>query len=99
MRWLPKVRFVIDHLAKPQIVAGPRDAGWERAMAPFADCENVSIKLSGMVTEAGWADWTPDDLWPYVQHAVEFHACRWVQIERDVVGEPHGLDARKPWIL
>ena len=71
-RWLPNVRFVIDHIAKPQIVAGPRDAEWEGAMAPFADCPNVSIKLAGMVTEAGWADWTPDDLRPYVQHAVEW---------------------------
>ena len=72
VRWLPDVRFVIDHLAKPQIVAGPRDAAWEHAMAPFADCANVSVKLSGMVTEAGWADWTPDDLRPYVQRALEW---------------------------
>jgi L-fuconolactonase len=25
-----------------------------------------------MVTEASWRDWTPDDLRPYVQHAVEW---------------------------
>jgi L-fuconolactonase len=72
VRWLPDVRFVIDHLAKPQIAAGPRDPAWESAMTPFADCANVSIKLSGMVTEAAWGDWTPDDLRPYVQHAVEW---------------------------
>jgi L-fuconolactonase len=72
VRWLPDVHFVIDHLAKPQIVAGPRDAAWEHAMAPFADCPNVSVKLSGMVTEASWSDWTPDDLRPYIQHAVEW---------------------------
>jgi L-fuconolactonase len=72
VRWLPGVRFVIDHIAKPQIAVGPRDAAWERAMAPFADCPNVSIKLSGMVTEASWSDWTPDDLRPYVQHALEW---------------------------
>jgi L-fucono-1,5-lactonase len=72
VRWQPAVRFVIDHLGKPQIAAGPRDAAWESAMAPFADCANVSIKLSGMVTEAPWSDWTPDDLRPYVQRAVEW---------------------------
>ena len=72
VRWLPDVRFVIDHVAKPKIAAGPRDAAWERAMAPFADCPNVSVKLSGMVTEASWGDWTPDDLRPYIQHAVEW---------------------------
>jgi L-fucono-1,5-lactonase len=72
VRWLPNVRFVLDHLAKPRIAAGPRDPAWESAMAPFADCANVSIKLSGMVTEAAWGDWTPDDLRPYVQHAIEW---------------------------
>ena len=72
VRSLGNVRFVIDHLAKPQIVAGPRDLAWELAMAPFADCANVSFKLSGMVTEASWSDWTPDDLRPYVHHALEW---------------------------
>ncbi len=77
----PDVRFVIDHLAKPRIVAGPRDLAWEPAIAPFADCANVSFKLSGMVTEAGWTDWTPDDLRPYVQHALE-----WFGPERCIFG-------------
>ena len=72
VRWLPNVHFVIDHLAKPEIVAGLRDPAWEHAMVPIADCENVSCKLSGMVTEAGWTDWTPDDLQPYVEHALEW---------------------------
>jgi L-fuconolactonase len=72
VRSLRNVRFVIDHLAKPQIVAGPRDLLWEAAIAPFADCANVSFKLSGMVTEAGWTDWTPDDLRPFVRHALEW---------------------------
>jgi L-fucono-1,5-lactonase len=72
VRRLRHVRFVIDHLAKPQIVAGARDLAWEPAMAPFADCENVSFKLSGLVTEAGWTDWMPDDLRPYIQYALEW---------------------------
>jgi L-fuconolactonase len=72
VRRLPNVRFVIDHAAKPQIVAGPRDPAWERALAPFADCPNVSCKLSGLVTEAGWAEWTPDDLQPYIQRALDW---------------------------
>jgi L-fuconolactonase len=81
VRSLPHVRFVIDHLAKPEIVAGLRDPAWERAMVPFADCENVSCKLSGMVTEAGWTDWTPDDLQPYVEHVLE-----WFGPERCIFG-------------
>ncbi|HEV2032801.1 MAG TPA: amidohydrolase family protein [Candidatus Dormibacteraeota bacterium] len=81
VRSVPRVRFVIDHLAKPEIVAGPRDPAWEHAMVPFADCENVSCKLSGMVTEAGWTDWMPDDLRPYVQRALE-----WFGPERCIFG-------------
>lgn len=68
----PEIRFVIDHLAKPRIAAGARDEAWEEAMAPFAQCANVSCKLSGMVTEADWTNWSPDDLRPYVRRAIEW---------------------------
>jgi L-fuconolactonase len=64
---LPEVRFVIDHIAKPRIAAGPVDPDWEMAMAPFSSCPNVVCKLSGMVTEASVSDWKPDDLVPYIR--------------------------------
>jgi L-fuconolactonase len=32
--------------------------------------DHVWCKLSGMITEADWNGWTPDDLRPYVAHAV-----------------------------
>jgi len=70
VRRLPDVQFVIDHIAKPRIAAGPMDEEWERAMLPFCDCANVSCKLSGMVTEASWTSWTADELKPYVQRAL-----------------------------
>ena len=69
-RQLPEIRFVIDHMAKPRIAAGPRDLDWEQALAPFSELPNVSCKLSGLVTEAQWATWTPDDLAPYVRRAL-----------------------------
>ncbi len=72
VRGLPDVRFVLDHIAKPRIAAGPRDPEWEMAMKPLADCENVHCKLSGMVTEASWKAWKPDDLQPYVSRALEW---------------------------
>lgn len=71
-RRFPDIRFVIDHLAKPRIAAGVRDLEWEQAMAPFADLPNVSCKLSGMVTEASWTDWTPGDLAPYVRRVLDW---------------------------
>jgi L-fuconolactonase len=81
VRNLPDVRFVIDHIAKPRIAAGPTDAEWEAALAPLADFPNVSCKLSGMVTEASLASWTADDLKPYVRRAVE-----WFGPERSMFG-------------
>ena len=68
----PDIRFVIDHIGKPHISAGARDPEWERAMAPFASLPNVSCKLSGMVTEARWTEWTPDDLAPYIDRVLEW---------------------------
>ena len=81
VRRMPRVRFVIDHIAKPRIASGPVDEEWERAMAPFSDCANVTCKLSGMVTEASWTAWTPNDLKPYVRRALG-----WFGPERCMLG-------------
>jgi len=62
--------FVIDHAAKPRIAAGSWDAEWEQGMAPFSDQANVACKLSGLVTEADWKSWTPEQLEPYVRRCV-----------------------------
>jgi len=69
-RALPDVRFVIDHLAKPPIASGELEP-WRRRMAAFGELDHVAAKLSGLVTEASWSSWTPDDLRPYVDHAVD----------------------------
>jgi L-fuconolactonase len=69
---LPDQTFVLDHIAKPRIAAGPRDPEWEQAMAPLAKCKNVYCKLSGMVTEAGWTTWTPERLEPYVVRVLDW---------------------------
>jgi L-fuconolactonase len=81
VRRLQQVRFVIDHIAKPRIASGPIDEEWERVMAPLAECPNVSCKLSGLVTEASWTAWKPDDLKPYVRRAL-----RWFGPERCIFG-------------
>ena len=69
-RRLPDVSFVIDHLAKPPIASGELEP-WRSRIAPFAALGNVSCKLSGLVTEADWSSWTPGDLQPYVDHAID----------------------------
>jgi L-fuconolactonase len=67
---LPQLGFVVDHLAKPRIreaVTSP----WAERLGDLARYPNVSCKVSGLVTEADWAAWTPAQLVPYVRHAVE----------------------------
>ena len=71
-RALPNLSFVIDHIAKPRIAAGPEDAGWGVGMASFSDLANVSCKVSGMVTEADWRNWTIDSLAPYVAKVLDW---------------------------
>ena len=65
----PNMRTVIDHGSKPMI----RDAvldGWDKDMAALAAETSAFCKLSGLVTEAR-ADWTVDDLRPYVDHLLD----------------------------
>jgi L-fuconolactonase len=68
----PGMRFVIDHAAKPRIAAGAWDTAWEQALAPMAGHPNVTCKLSGLVTEADWKAWSPEQLEPYVNKVLEW---------------------------
>lgn len=65
VRKFPEQAFVLDHIAKPTIAEGLLDP-WERDFRELARFENVSCKLSGMVTEARWNDWRVADFWPYL---------------------------------
>jgi len=71
VRAFPGLRFVLDHIAKPRIADG-RDDPWSQRMPALAAQPNVAVKLSGMVTEADWATWTPRDLRPFVGNVVEW---------------------------
>ena len=70
VRAFPDQPFVLDHLGKPDIRAGDRDA-WARQMRELARSPNVCCKLSGLVTEAEWSSWTPDGLRPYLDVALD----------------------------
>lgn len=66
----PEQRMVIDHLAKPLIKDGEwKD--WKKKMALLAERELIYCKVSGMVTEADWKKWKPEDLFPYLEIALE----------------------------
>lgn len=70
VRRCPDVRFVLDHIAKPDIAAGVRDP-WREQMRTLAREPNVTCKISGLVTEANHARWTMEDLAPYVEHVLD----------------------------
>lgn len=61
----PEQRFVVDHLAKPEIKAGRVDP-WASQMRTIAQNKNVFCKVSGLVTEADWLGWKPNDFRPYL---------------------------------
>ena len=67
---VPNLRAVIDHIGKPLIKEGLFEP-WGAQISAIAQHENVYCKLSGMITEAEHANWTPADLQPYVAHTVE----------------------------
>lgn len=63
---LPRLRMVIDHIAKPFIKDQVLEP-WATEMAAAAANPNVWCKVSGMITEADHAAWTADDLRPYIE--------------------------------
>jgi L-fuconolactonase len=66
----PNQRFVLDHAAKPRIAAGEIEP-WGGALRELARRENVVCKLSGLVTEAVWKDWSLETLRPYLDVCVQ----------------------------
>jgi len=67
---LPEQRFVIDHIAKPQIKAKKLDP-WAKQMKGIALNQNVFCKVSGLVTEADRHKWKPEDFKPYLDVVLE----------------------------
>jgi L-fuconolactonase len=69
-RQCPEVRFVLDHLGKPDVrhrIIKP----WREHVKALSDLPNVWCKLSGLATEADHEAWKPDDLKPYLDKALE----------------------------
>lgn len=66
----PKLRFVLDHLAKPHLKTGEIEP-WAAGIRSLARFANVSCKLSGLVTEADWQSWQPEQITPYLDVAFD----------------------------
>lgn len=78
----PNQRFVIDHLAKPAIASGDI-ATWKKDIEKIAAYQNVSCKISGMVTEADFSNWKKEDFIPYMDVAVNAFGIKRVMYGSD----------------
>ena len=66
----PNQKFVIDHIAKPYIKDGFFE-GWAVMMREIAKNQKVYCKISGMITEADYKTWTPEQVHPYMKLVLE----------------------------
>ncbi len=78
----PYQGFVIDHIAKPYIKDKKID-GWRKNMQTLAQFPNVYCKISGMVTEADWRNWKPEDFKPYLDAVVETFGIKRIMFGSD----------------
>ena len=67
---LPDLPMVINHLAKPNIKTGQLE-NWKEDLVAASQFPNIFCKLSGLITEADWKAWKPQDLKPHVEMALE----------------------------
>ena len=68
VRKCPEGWFVLDHCAKPDIRQGVRQP-WLQQLRELAALPNVVCKISGLVTEADWANWRPEQILWYARRA------------------------------
>jgi L-fuconolactonase len=64
---VPNLHVVIDHIAKPNIKTGEQFQQWQKNMRKLSENQQCYCKLSGMITEADWKNWTNGDLQPYMK--------------------------------
>jgi L-fuconolactonase len=65
----PNLPIVIDNIAKTAI-KNNEIAEWKKGITALAQYPNVYCKISGMVTEAHWENWTMATLQPYLDTVV-----------------------------
>lgn len=66
----PGVRFILDHCGNPEIKTGISN-GWREGLHEIASFPNVDCKVSGIVVNGDWENWTVADLRPAVEWVIE----------------------------
>ena len=69
VKQFPEQKFVIDHIAKPNIKKGAFEE-WSAGIDEIAKFQHVMCKISGMVTEADWQKWKPETFDPYMNRVL-----------------------------
>ncbi len=82
VRQFPDQKFVIDHMAKPYIKDGVYE-GWAVLMKEIAKHENVFCKLSGMITEADYDSWTPQQIQPFLDLVLDSFGTKRIMFGSD----------------
>jgi len=62
----PDQKFVLDHMAKPEISNGV-SKNWKQLINELAENENVFCKLSGFLTETASFIWEPESFFPFFE--------------------------------
>lgn len=70
VRKSPNNSFVLDHISKPYMAKGEMQP-WADQISEIAACDNVSVKVSGLFTEANWKSWTTQTFKPYLEHILK----------------------------
>ena len=78
----PEQAFVLDHIAKP-IIRDGAVSPWKEDLKALASAGDVYCKLSGMVTEARWRQWSADDFRRYLDIVLETFGAKRLMIGSD----------------
>ena len=78
----PNQKFVIDHLAKPYIRFEEIEQ-WKKDIEAFKICQNVYCKISGMVTEADWNNYSLQTFQPYLDVVTETFGTKKIMFGSD----------------
>ena len=70
VRRCPNVRFILDHIGKPFIKEKIMEP-WASYLKTLAGFPNTWCKMSGLVNEVDWDNWTAADLKPYIEHVFD----------------------------
>jgi L-fuconolactonase len=81
-KFSPEQIFVVDHISKPFIKDGIISP-WKEEITALAKFPNVYCKVSGMVTEANWLNWEPENIHPYLDVIFEAFGTDRVMIGSD----------------